>query len=107
MNEGQKARVVNCGFSQNFLVRPDKENPLTPDTVFVGGQGEIISYLKGKDCGKYKPTKDNRQDSLINAITIKKRILKFWTRQVPVVTCSVHSCQACQNHVVKNSHTGD
>lgn len=99
--------MVNCGFSQKFLVRPDKENPLTPDTVFVGEQGEIISSLTRENCGKYQPAKDNRQDSLINAITIKKRILGIWTRQVPVVICSVHSCQACKNQVVKNSRTKD
>lgn len=107
MSERQKARVVNCGFSQKFLVRPDKENPLTPDTVFVGEQGEIISSLTRENCGKYQPAKDNRQDAFINAITTNKPFLRFWTRQVPVVICNVHSCQACKNHVVKNSRTGD
>jgi NAD-dependent DNA ligase len=100
MNEEQKARVVNCDLSQKFLVRPDEKNPLTPDTVFVGKQGEIIPHLTRENCKKYQPAGDNRQDSLINAITIKKRFLRFWTRQIPVVTCSVHSCQACKNHVV-------
>lgn len=103
MSERQKARVVNCNFSQSFLVAEDRENPLTPDTVFVGEQGEIISHLTKENCGKYQPApaKDNSLDAFINAITIKKPFLKFWTRQAPAVTCSVHSCQACQNHVVK------
>lgn len=101
MNEREKARVVNCTFSQSFFVAEDKEDPLTPDTVFVDGQGKIKSFLTRENCEKYQQAGDKSKDAFINAITTSEPFLRFWTRKAPVVTCSVHSCKAYKNQVVK------
>ena len=101
MNERQEAKVANCTFFQSFFVTEDNKNPLTPDTVFVDGQCEIKSFLTKEDCEKYQRIGDQKKDAFINAITTSKPFLGFWTRKVPVVTCSVHSCIACKNQVVK------